>query len=149
MAIPATPQDIISFNEGKDAIIAGGLTSNLQFALSSRPVGQQLAGEHQATDTYALGFGEVTYWTGGGRITITGRPASSNGIIIIPTQTWNTGVQTNGPAIVKSVVLIDSNNKLISAVNILYTGIPYPMNAANKPLVAGIRWFLQNVGGGF
>lgn len=137
--------DQIVFNEGKDALIGGGLTSTVSLALSTKKVGTQQAGEHQVGDTYAGGFGELT---GTGYARKTGaRPSSADGIVAFSLQAWTTGANADWGS-PKSVVLIDSNNKLIAASNIISGGSAVGMGAANSELDVTPTFFIQNVGGG-
>lgn len=139
--------DDLAFNQGKDAIAEGGVTATIYQALSTKKVGTQAAGEHQVGDTYVGGFGEVA-WTGYARKAIV-RGSFANGILTVAAQSWNTGTATDGPASAKSFLLLDSNNKILAARNIVAGGTGFDLSKANTGLdIPAGSFFLQNVGGG-
>ena len=140
--------DEFIFNEGKDAILAGGLTSVVSFALSTKKCGTQQVGEHLVTDTYAGGFAEIT-GTGYARITVNPRPDSVDGIVSFDQISWDTGAATDWPATCRSAIIIDSNDKLVYACNLQAGGDAVDMSAAGAILAWTQTFFIQNVGGGY
>jgi hypothetical protein len=143
--------DTIGFNEGKDFLLqqlrgASGITV-VHFLLSTKDTGTLVA-----TDTLGGGVGEITGWTGGAtpyaRISQT-VPAPSSGVISFSQIAWATDTSTNGPASVKSVVMVaNAANKALFAWNINAGGSAVAMNAASTTLQFTPTFFLQNVGGG-
>jgi hypothetical protein len=126
--------DFLSFNEGRKELANNGLPATCYFLLSSKDCNTHLVG-----DTLAGGVGEVTYWTGGGR-TSQAEPAASSAnpsVAAFSQQSWSTGAQTDGPASVKSVVLVttsDNTGKAVCAWNLQAGGAARAMNTANTTL---------------
>lgn len=145
--------DTIGFNEGKDFLLAhlrgGTAITTVYFLLSSTDTATLTA-----TNTLTGGVGEITGWTGGAsayaRISQT-VPAPVNGVVDFTQITWSTDTSTNGPASVKSVVMVttsDNSGKALFAWNLNTGGSADDMSAANSILAVTPTFFLQNVGGG-
>lgn len=138
--------DQLAFNEGKDAVLGGGLTTSVKFCLSTKKVGTQAGGEHQVGDTFAGGFGKIT-GTGYADVTVNPRPASANGVVVFATVSWDVGAATDWQA-ARSLVMVDSNNKIIAAWNLVAGGASQSLAVANTQVDYTPTFFLQNVGGG-
>ena len=144
--------DFIAFNEGKDFLLTNDFQAlaSVYFLLSS----QQIAvGGLEATDTLALGVGEITGWTGASAYARKSQtvPVPSNGVINFALMSWATGAAVDGPASVRSVVLAttaDNTGKAIGAWHIETGGAADAFNLANVTLNFTPTLFLQNVGGG-
>jgi hypothetical protein len=144
--------DFISFDEGEDYLINNDISgATFYFLLSSRScpadVNSPVAGEHGGGDTLAGGVGEVTYWTGGARQNQV-VPNPSAGVITFGLEQWATGAQTDGPASVKSVVMVtssDNSGKAICAWNLQTGGAARAFNAASTSLDFTPTYFLRNV----
>jgi hypothetical protein len=101
------------------------------------------------TMTLAGGVGEVSYWTGGGRLSQT-VPAPVNGIITFVPFAFNSGANTNGPAGVKSYAWVTTSGNtgvVIAAANVQTAGAAADMSGQNANLAIAPAYFLQNVGG--
>jgi hypothetical protein len=144
--------DFISFDEGEDWILQNDLeAATVWFLLSSRScpadINSPAAGEHGGGDTLATGVGEVSYWTGGARQT-QGVPVPTAGVIDFATEQWATGAQTDGPASVKSVVMVtssDNSGKAICAWNLQTGGAARSFALANTTLDFTPDYFLAKV----
>jgi hypothetical protein len=144
--------DFISFDEGEDYVLNNDISgATFYVLLSSRScpadINSPVAGEHGGGDTLATGVGEVTYWTGGARQSQV-VPAPSAGVIDFATETWATGAQTDGPASVKSVVMVtssDNTGKAICAWNLQTGGAARAFNVATTTLDFTPDYFLANV----
>src|SRR5438105_1132040 len=98
--------DFISFNEGRKELANNGLPANCWFLLSTKD-----CNTHVVTDTLAGGVGEIT-GTGYSR-SVQAEPTATlaNPAAVAFTQiTWATGVNTDWPASVKSVVLVTTSD---------------------------------------
>jgi hypothetical protein len=101
------------------------------------------------TDKLVNGVGEVTYWSGGGRLSQT-VPVSVNGVITFTPFAFNSGANTNGPASVKSYAWVTTANNtgvVIAASNAQAAGAAVSMAGANANLAVSPVYFEQNVGG--
>ncbi len=101
-----------------------------------------------AASTLSGGVNEVTYWTGGGRAAVT-VPVPVSGIITMPQASWATGAQTNGPAVVRSVVLVtsaDNTGTAIAAWHISDDGVSVSMVGPNASIQFTPVLFLANIG---
>jgi hypothetical protein len=139
--------DFRAFNEGKDWIINNDVSgATWYFLLSSQAIG---VGELEATDTLAGGVGEIAGWTGASAYARISQavPAPSNGVITFSEITWQTGAATDGPASVKSVVLVtsaDGTGKAIGAWHIEAGGTADDFSLANVTLNVTPTLFLKN-----
>jgi hypothetical protein len=144
--------DFLSFDEGEDWVLQNDMeAATVWFLLSDRScpadVNSPQAGEHGGGDTLAGGVGEVTYWTGGVRQT-QAVPVPSAGVIEFATEQWATGVQTDGPASVKSVVMVttsDDSGVAIAAWNLQTGGSARSFALASTTLDFTPDYFLANV----
>lgn len=125
--------DFISFNEGRVylATHGGGLPTTCYFLLSTKDCDTHVVG-----DTLAGGVGEVTYWTGGARLSEAApTPSSANpSVISFAQKSWTTTTHSDGPASVKSVVLVtsaDNSGKAICAWNLQTGGAARDLSGAN------------------
>ena len=145
--------DFISFDEGENYVLDNDIVgATFYFLLSTRScpadINAPVAGEHGGGDTLAGGVGEVTYWTGGARQNQI-VPAPAAGVIAFAMESWDTGANTNGPATVKSVVMVttaDNLGKAIAAWNLASGGTNRPMNGANYVIQFTPNYFLKNIG---
>lgn len=118
--------DFISFNEGRAFITNNGTPATCTFALSTKD-----CATHAVTDAYAS-FGEIT-GTGYTRQT-EAEPtftSANPAVQAFAAKVFATGVATDWPASVKSIVFVDAtNSKLICAWNLVAGGAARAMNAA-------------------
>ncbi len=101
------------------------------------------------TMTLAGGVSEVTYWTGGARLSQT-VPAPSNKIITFTPFAFNTGTHSDGPASVKSYAWVTTSGNtgvVIMAANVQAAGAAADMSGQNANLAISPIYFLQNIGG--
>lgn len=145
--------DFVSFDEGEDYVLNNDISgATFYFLLSDRAcpadVNDPQAGEHGGGDTLAGGVGEVTYWTGGARQSQV-VPAPAAGVIAFAQEVWDTGAETDGPATVKSVVMVtsaDNTGVAIAAWNIQEGGANCPMDDPNDRVEFTPVYFLANIG---
>lgn len=111
----------VIFTEGQlpKKLADSGWPSTVKIAFSTKPCSG--GGAHAAGDTKAGGFGEITgagWYTPGG-VTISEPAADAAGTKTWPTASVATGANTNGPAAVRSAVVIDpADDKLLAAVDL-------------------------------
>ena len=126
--------DFLSFNEGKTEVANNGLPATCRFLLSTKGVDAGTA--FTAGVTLAGGtIGEIT-GTGYARQS-QAEPTASSGVVAFAQMTWTTGVATDWPASVRSVVLVtsaDNTGKAICAWNLQVGGAGRDMSAASTTL---------------
>jgi microcystin-dependent protein len=94
--------DFLTFNEGAAELVANGLPATCYFLLSTKSVGS--SNNHAVTETLAAAdLGEIG-GTGYGRKNQP-EPPAPNGVASFAPMTWDTGVATDWPNNVRSVVL--------------------------------------------
>ncbi len=118
----------IEFNEGMQHQAVNGWPANFKLHLSTRKVAD---GDFAAGNTYGGGFGEIT-GTGYAAQSVA-RPAPTGiGSLAFALASFTTGVATDWPAAVKSVVVTDSGNARVYFAKDLST--TRDMSAANTTL---------------
>lgn len=108
----------------------------------------QQTGGLTVDSTLAGGVGEVTYWTGGGRIAAT-VPTPTNGILAFTQFSFLTGANANGPAVVRTLILattLDNTGKALYFWHISDDGVAVSMAGVNGELRLTPYMFLANVG---
>jgi hypothetical protein len=113
----------VIFTEGTVAkTLADSGWGNLTAYLSTKPCSG--GGAHVAGDTFVGGFGDLpdTSASTGYTPQAANEPAAaSNGTKVWPTVSFSTGVNTDWPNAVKSVVYVDANSKLVYAEDLAAT----------------------------
>ena len=122
--------DFLSFNEGENSVGTSGLPATCRFLLSTKSV--DATTPFAATDTLSgAGSGEIS-GTGYARLS-EARPTPVNGLFSFAVKSWATGVATDWPSAVRSVVLVttaDNSGVMICAWNLVSGGSSRALNLA-------------------
>lgn len=125
--------DFISFNEGRDYLLAHGLPATCYFLLSTKPCSG--SGTLAVTDTLAGGVGEIAGTGYARQSQAAPAPTSANpSVASFAQMTWATGSAADWPSSVKSVVLAttaDSSGKAICAWNLQTGGTARDLSQPN------------------
>lgn len=136
----------IVFNEGKNLIGTSGLPGTCYFLLSTRAVST-----HAVTDTLAGGVGEIT-GTGYTRKS-QAEPSPTAGEYDFAQMSWDTDVNTDWSATVRSAVLVSTSDDTGAAIAAWDLGsdgsaATLDMSGADNVLNFTPTLLLQNEGGG-
>ncbi len=136
---------------GRSASSGAGNLTGCTGGTGSYPSGAFIYGTTgwKVTDTLAGGVGEVTYWTGGGRVTQT-VPTSVNGQISFAAFAFDSGAHSDGPSSVKSYAWATTANNtgvVIGVANAQTFGVAVDMSGQNAHLAITPVYFEQNEGG--